>query len=273
MAATGTGAARVYTPNGLLPARAAVAVERALGPLTDAFVAVSETEAQRARRLRLARPERVTVIPNGIEVEQSDPASLDLRAELGLDPSTPLVGTVGRLSPQKAPEVFVRACAMVNRELPEARFVLIGDGPLAPVIDREVATAGLGGRFCHLRGLLGATTVMSQFDVFALASRYEGGPYAPLEAMRAGTPVVLTNVVGNRDTVEDGRSGILVPPDDPGALAAAMLRVLSDEHLRKKLAEAGQARISTRFDVRMMAGRLTALYQSFANKKPGCATL
>jgi glycosyltransferase involved in cell wall biosynthesis len=98
--------------------------------------------------------------------------------------------------------------------------------------------------------------------VFVLSSRYEGGPYAPLEAMRAGTPVVVTDVVGSRDTVVDGESGLVVAPDDPAALAAAVTRVLADRCLAERLAAGGRDRLAARYDVRLMADRLALLYRA-----------
>jgi glycosyltransferase involved in cell wall biosynthesis len=262
LAATGTGVARVYTPNGLMPGRTVYAAERFLGRLTDRFVAVSETEADLVERRHIVPRERVAVIPNGIELTAPGPAAIDLRDELGIPRSAPLVGSVGRLARQKAPEMFVRACARVAGAHPEARFVLIGDGPLRDVVAAEVEAGGLEERFFQLPGLHGAPTVMGQLDVFVLASRYEGGPYAPLEAMRAGTPVVVTDVVGSRDTVADGESGLVVPPDDPAALAAAVTRVLADRCLAERLADGGRERLAARYDVRLMADRLALLYRA-----------
>ena len=262
LAAVGTRVPRVYTPNGLLTSPGALAVERRLGRLTEAFVAVSETEAEVAERRALAPPDRIFVIPNGIELDDPGPPVVDLRTRLGIDDSTPLVGTVSRLAHQKAPEVFVRACARVAAAFPDARFVLVGEGPLARLVATEIAAAELDGRMLHLRGVHGAPTLMRQLDVFVLASRYEGGPYAPLEAMRVGTPVVVTDVIGSRDTVENGRSGLVVSPDDPDALADAVGRLLADPALRCSLAEGGRARLAQRFDVRRMADRLGNLYQT-----------
>jgi glycosyltransferase involved in cell wall biosynthesis len=265
LAAVGARIPRVYTPNGLLTSPSALAIERRLGRLTEAFVAVSETEAEFAERRGLAPPNRIFVIPNGIELDDPGPPVIDLRARLGIDVSTPLVGTVSRLAHQKAPEVFVRACGRVGAAFPDTRFVLVGEGPLARLVAAEIAEAGLDGRMLHLRGVHGAPTLMRQFDVFVLASRYEGGPYAPLEAMRTGTPVVVTDVIGRRDTVEDGRSGLVVPPDDPDALAAAVAQLLADPDLRRRLAEGGRARLAHRFDVRRMADRLGILYQTLTS--------
>jgi glycosyltransferase involved in cell wall biosynthesis len=265
LAAVGTGIPRVYTPNGLLTSPGALAIERRLGRLTEAFVAVSESEAEFAERRRLAPPNRILVIPNGIELDDPGPPVIDLRARLGIDVCTPLVGTVSRLAHQKAPEVFVRACGRLAPAFPDTRFVLVGEGPLARLVAAEIAQTGLDGRMLHLRGVHGAPTLMGQFDVFVLASRYEGGPYAPLEAMRTGTPVVVTDVIGSRDTVEDGRSGLVVPPDDPDALAAAVARLLAEPDLRRRLAEGGRARLAHRFDVRRMADRLGILYQTLTS--------
>jgi glycosyltransferase involved in cell wall biosynthesis len=264
IAALGTGAARFYTPNGLHPAGAASVVERALGRVTDRFVAVSATEAAIARRLGIVPPQRMAMIPNGIDLDVPKGCGVDVRAQLRVDSATPIVGTITRLAVQKAPEVFVRACAQIAAKVPETGFVLVGDGPLASEFASERVAVGLEHRLLHLRGIHGAASLMSQFDVFVLASRYEGAPYAPLEAMRAGTPVVLTDVVGNRDVVEPGRSGLLVAPDDAAALATAVSRLLLDPALRRELGDAARGRIAERFDVRRMASSLTGLYREAA---------
>jgi glycosyltransferase involved in cell wall biosynthesis len=172
------------------------------------------------------------------------------------------------LVPQKAPDVFVRACAQIARAIPEARFTLIGDGPMAQAVESEVARAGVDERFLLLRNFQGAAAVMGQFDVFALASRYEGAPYAPMEAMRARTPVVLTDVIGNRDIVEHGRSGFVVPPDDPEALGTEVVRLLRDPDARARVAREAWKKLEAEFDVRVMARSLEALYRRLAQESP-----
>lgn len=269
VAAAGTPSARAYTPHSLLPGRAVTVAERLLGRLTDGLVAVSATEAELIARLRIVPPKRITVIPNGIDLAAPAGGGAGLRTTLGIDPSAPLIGSIGRLAPQKAPEVFVRACARVARRIPAARFVLIGDGPLRSLVESEVRAGGLGESFVLVPGMQRAAAAMAELDVLALASRYEAGPYVPLEAMRAGTPIVLTDVVGNRDTVVDGESGLIVPPNDPAALAAAALRLLEDAPLRERLVEGGRARLAERFDVRLMAERLERLYGSLAGTAAG----
>jgi glycosyltransferase involved in cell wall biosynthesis len=260
LAATGSGVPTVYTPNGITTVRAGVAVERALRRRTDVFVAVSESEGELAVRLGLAKPEQVAVIPNGVTLDLP-PSPVDLRSHLGVATDAPLVGTVARLVPQKAPEDFVAACERIGREVPEARFVLIGDGQLEREVDAAVARAGLDGRFTRIPSLPGAAGVLGQLDVFALSSRFEGGPYAPLEAMRAETPVVLTDVVGSRDAVEDGVSGLVVPPGDVPAMASAVVGLLRDPDRRHRMGQAGRQRVVSTFDVRSMGRALDALYR------------
>ena len=254
-----------YTPNGLATGRPYEVVERSLGPLTDRLVAVSDSEADRARALRLVAPERLVVIPNGIDVEPAPPGP-DLRSQLGLDAASPLVGSVARLVPQKDPVTFVRVCAAVARQVPAAHFLLIGMGPLQAEVDAEVARCGLAARWHRLGHVERAAAVLGQLDVFVLASAFEGAPYTPLEAMRAATPVVLSDVVGNRDAVEDGVSGRLRPAGDVAGLADAVTALLTDPEAAARVGEAGRQRVRDRFDVRVMGARLAELYDELSRR-------
>ena len=268
LAAWGTGVPTCYTPNGLPAAAWATAVERVLGRITDAVVAVSPSEAAEVRDRRLVPDHTIAMIPNGIEVDAQQAGAPALRHELGIAAGVPLVGTISRLVPQKAPEVLVAAFERIAEAVPEAHFLLVGSGPLQPVVDAAVA-GPLRGRLHQQPHIPDARRVLGELDVFVLASSFEGGPYAPLEAMAAGTPVVLTDVVGNRDTIESGRSGMLVPAGDPDALAAAVVTLLSDDALRQGIADAGRRRVEERFDVADMAAALSALYDRLASRASG----
>jgi glycosyltransferase involved in cell wall biosynthesis len=146
--------------------------------------------------------------------------------------------------------------------------VLVGEGPLADDVIAEIAGAGLEDRMLLLRDRPDGERLMSQFDVFALSSRYEAGAtFVAMEAMRVGTPVVVTDVVGNRDTVENGTAGIVVPPDDGEALADGIVRLLKDPVLRQHMGQAGRARVVARFDVRQAGATLGALYRALATER------
>jgi glycosyltransferase involved in cell wall biosynthesis len=266
VAALGSPAARVYTPNGIARSRVARTIERALARRTDRVVAVSESEGRLALALGIATREQLVVIPNGIDLDAPAPA-IDLRSKLGVDAATPLVGTVARFVPQKAPEVFVQACARVARLQPDAHFVLIGSGPLHALVTGEIQRGAFGGRFYHVPFLENASSAFDQLDVFVLASRFEGGPYTPLEAMRAGTAVIVSDAVGNRDAVEAGVSGLVVPVDDPAALAEAIEHLLRDPDAREAMVESAHQRLHDRFDVRAMGAALSALYRELSSRR------
>lgn len=259
LAAIGTGVACAYTPNGLATGGPALGVERLLGRRTQRVVAVSPSEAELICALGIAPGDRVVTIANGIDLNPP-PDGPDLRARLGVASKAPLVGTVARLVPQKAPEVFVRAAAVVGRRVPEAHFVLVGSGPLDRQVRDEMGRAGLGPRFHLVAEMATVAAVLGQLDAYVLCSRFEGAPYTPLEAMRAGTPVVVSDVVGSRDAVEDGVSGLVVPAGDVQATAAAVIRLLGDPALAVHLADAARARLAERFDVRAMGRGLAGLY-------------
>lgn len=264
----GHGPPVVYTANGVTDVRIGVAVERLLRRWTAAFVATSASEGALAARLGVADPTCIIVIPNGIDLDPP-PAPLDLRARCAVPDGAPLVGTIARLVPQKAPTDFVAACAVVAARHPSARFVAIGGGVLEEEFEAAVDAAGLRGRLTRIDSLPDAAGVLGQLDVFMLASRFEGGPYAPLEAMRASTPVVLTNVTGSTDAVEDGVSGRLVPAADPAALGTAVADLLDDPTGAARLGAAGRRRVEHSFDVRSMAAALEALYRGVVTSRVG----
>ena len=263
--------ARVYTPNGLHPSSAAMAIERLLGPRTDRFVAVSHSEGDVMVAARLAGPDRIAVIPNGVDVDRQ-PERVDLHAMLGLPDSTPLIGTVARLDYQKAPEHHLDVFEQVAAVAPEAHFVVIGDGPQATEVDRRGADGPLAGRFHRIAGLPGAAGALSSLRVFVLLSRYEGGPYAPLEAARAGVPLVLSDAVGNRDVIEPGESGELVTFGDTGAAAAALLRLLDDDDHHVRLTDRMSARLREVFSLRDNGNAHAALYTTLVARQPAGAT-
>lgn len=256
-----TGAARVHTPHGLARGSLPRSVERLLGRVTDRVVVVSAGERTELAALGIVPDDRLVMIANGIEPDPPAPVSLRVEAAI---PDGPLIGFVGRLAAQKEPATFLRACAIVAARHPAARFVLLGDGPLRPAMDRLAGELGLDGRLHALRHLPDAAAHLGDLAVFVSTSAWEAGPYAPLEAMRAGVPVVLTDVTGNREVVTDGYDGLLVPVGDPAAVAVAVERLLHDTALAMRLAAAGRRTVRQRFDVRATAAAHAALYRALS---------
>ena len=264
LAAAGTATPVVYTPNGLSPQAAARVAERLLGPLTSCLVATSAGEAELARSRHLVPAARIVVVPNGIDPEPPPDASPPLAERIGAPPTAPVVATIGRLSPQKDPATVIEAWSRLAAAHPDAHFVWIGDGELRADAASAVAASPAAARIHLLGHVDGAASLLSGCTAFTLGSRFEGGPYAPLEAMRAGVPVVATDVVGTRDCVTDGHTGLLVPPGDAAALADATDRLLRDPASARRLAEAGRRAVRERFSVHLMARHTSETYRSVA---------
>lgn len=261
----------VYTPNALFPGAAATLAERALGRRTAAVVAVSASEAEEVRRRRLVPPERIHVIRTGIAPDSPAEATapFDLRERIGAPAAAPVVGTAIRLVAQKDPGSFVDAMKTVLGRHRDAHAVVMGAGPLRSELHRATAASGVADRVHLLGHVPEASSLLPQVDVFVLPSRYEGLPYALLEAMHAGVAVVATDAVGNRDVIVDDTTGLLVPVGAPAELAAAVDRLLADAGLRSRLAAAGQHAVATDFTVTAMADAYRQLYERLAASSGG----
>ncbi|MGW1140639.1 glycosyltransferase family 4 protein [Streptomyces zhihengii] len=213
---------------------------------------------------------RWTVIRNGIDLARfPDDAEgrrrTEARSVLAAGPgapppggtAAPLVVCVGRLCRQKGQDVLLAAWPAVARAVPGARLALVGDGPDAASLG-AAAPPGvlLAGPRDDVRPWLYAA------DAVVLPSRWEGMALAPLEAMACGRPVVLTDVSGARESLPPGEEDhLVVPPEDPAALAAALVRLLLDDRLRTRAARRAAAHVRASFDVRRTAGAVLGLYQ------------
>lgn len=265
--ARATGLPAVYTPNGVAQGRLAETVERRLGRITDRFIAVSTSERDAAVAAGFVPPERAVVIANGIEPEPPAASPPDLRARFDIPRDAPLIGTIARLSPQKAPERFVRIVRAVVEQRPEVHAVMVGEGVLQPEFDRAIAEAGVGAHLHQIPSLDDAWATLDQLAVFVLTSRFEGGPYAPLEASRAGVPVVLTDVVGSRDAVDRGVTGLLVPEDDEAGFASAVVGLLDDPTRAAAMGAAGAGWVRAHADVRAQGVALGELYDAVISER------
>jgi glycosyltransferase involved in cell wall biosynthesis len=245
------------------PARrgAYVAVERRLGRITDLALAVGGGVAVEAVRRGLIPPDRIRTI--GVAVDQPLPLAADpvarrrARRALGLPPEATVVGAVGRLTYQKAPEDFLAALRALRR--PGVVGVWVGGGELAGRMARLAAAQPeapvlLTGERDDVPALLPA------FDVFTLPSRYEGLPTAVVEAMLCGVPVVATAVNAVGDLVVPGETGLLVPPRRPDLLAGAVRALLDSPGDAARMAAAARARLGTRYSLPALRDALTAAY-------------
>ena len=237
-------------------------IERVLERSTDAYLVNCEAIASWLVEHGLARP-KMHVIPNGFDLARLPSFSLDrqaARTAAGLEPARRLVAHVGRLEPQKDFSTFLRAAAIVAAEVPDVDFLIIGEGSEQAALEALSARLGLGARvrFTGLRH--DVLALLAAVDVLALTSTFEGFPNVVLEAMAAGAVAVATDVGGCRELVVEGETGILVPPRAPEAVASAVVRVLRDVALSRRLAAAARRSVESNFGVERMAERTAATY-------------
>jgi glycosyltransferase involved in cell wall biosynthesis len=227
----------------------------------DLFIASCGAVRDRLAADGLPR-DRIVVIHDGVDVDRiarTPPANV--HAEFFLPTHAPVVGSVGSLLPHKGHQHLVEAAALVVREVPDARFVVVGDGELREALERRIREHHLE-RHLMLAGFRTDVVELTRgFDLFAVSSIHEGMCIALVDAMAAGKASVCTRAGGMPEVMEDGRTGLLVEPRDHRAMADAVVRLLKDEPLRRRMGEAALARAREHFTVERMVREVDALYR------------
>lgn len=237
-----------------------VAAERRLKDRTARFVTVCDSDRRKGARLGVLDQARTTTVYNGIEPPCVVPARGAFRAELGLADDIPLALSIGRFHEQKDQETLLRAWALVRDRVPEAVLALVGAGELEGQLRALARELALGGSLRLVEPRADLATAYVDADCFCLSSLWEGLPYVILEAMAYGLPVASTRVDGIPEAVEDGVSGLLVPPEDPAALAGAIGELLGDASRREAFGAAGIERVAERFGLDRMVDELVGVY-------------
>jgi glycosyltransferase involved in cell wall biosynthesis len=228
--------------------------------LDDAQVAVSSAVAE---SIPLRRRRRVTIVVHGLQMQRIESASAErdsMRAELLAMPGQLLVGTIANLRPQKGYEVFLRAARIVRDEDLPVRFISVGHGPELASIQAIRHRLNLDEDFIMLGNRSDALSVAAAFDIFVLASHFEGLPVAVMEALALGVPVVATRVGGVPEVVHEGVEGLIVPTGRPDLLADAIRKLVLNPNLRSEMAEAARQRGRT-YDIAAAAARIESIYR------------
>jgi glycosyltransferase involved in cell wall biosynthesis len=237
--------------------------DRWLAPLTDRAIAVSGSTRDFLVRERFVPAERVRLIWNGAPLDEFAPVSreraLAARKALGLPDNAVVFGTIGRLSAQKGHVFLLDAAREVLRAHAAARLLVVGDGDLLAPLREQAHALGIADRTVFAGHRTDVPDLLGVLDVFCISSLYEGTPLVLFEAMAAGKAIVSTAVDGCREVLSEGETGLLVPPEDAKALAAALGRVVADPKLRVALGM--RAREASRlYDVRACVDAMQALY-------------
>ena len=229
-----------------------------------AVVANSRRVMEFTRDLYAVDQRRIRVIPNGVDMSRHPlPGGADraaARRELGLDDSAVVVGSVGRLSPEKNPALFLEAAGTLAGRHESLRFVVVGDGPERRALEARAGAGALQGRVLFAGAREDVARILPAFDMLVSSSDTEGMPNAVMEAMASGLPVVATRVGGTEEVLADGVTGYLVERGDREKLVERVEILCADEAARRRLGANGRARIENGFTVETMVAATSSLY-------------
>jgi glycosyltransferase involved in cell wall biosynthesis len=208
---------------------------------------------------------RAVTVHEGIDLGRIDAAPpANLHEDLWLPHHAPIVGNVAALVPHKGQRHFIDAARLVLPHVPDARFVIAGEGELRPALEKQIKDHRLEKHVLLAGFRPDILSLHKAFDIFVLSSVTEGLGTSLLDAMAASKPIVATTVGGIPEVVVDGKTGFLVPPRDHEAMAAAMIRLLKDGNLRTRMGAAGRARAESRFSAERMVQHTVRVYQRVA---------
>lgn len=232
-------------------------------------IAAVSSEIKQALVAAGGKPDRIDVVLNGIDARQfrREPEQMSAaRQALGVTDGEIVIGSVGRLEPQKRFDLLIDAFASLASDFPSARLLIAGDGSLRQPLESRAAATGLGRRI-QLVGHRNALPFHHALDLFVQSSEYEGTPNVVLEAMAMQTPLVATDVGGTAELAQDGVHGLIVPPGSARVLAEAMRAALTDPAGARRRVSRARARVETDLSFERRMARMNAIYQELIDAR------
>jgi len=245
-------------------------LERMMAPLTDTLIAVSRENISRGLRAGIGHHTQYQLIHSGIDVAEFAKPSRPRNATrkgLGIPVDAKVVGTVGNFKAQKAPLDFVRAAALIVKSVPDAWFVMAGDGELRKEAEDLAEKLGIQKRVVFAGWRRDIPDLLASFDLFALSSLFEGLPRSVLQAHSAGLPIVATDAGGSAEAVQDGITGYIVRPHDINGFSARIISILKDPIRAREMGEAGRKAIGDDFEISRMLKDIEEKYLALATLK------
>ncbi len=247
-----------------------IMIERRLSRFTQKIICCSKAVENFVQNTEKITDNKTIVIYNGVDEERFYPlqSPASIRAEFGLDEEAAVVGTVSSLTPHKGHEYLIQAASLVLDTLPPVKFLIVGDGPLRKRLEEQAKELNIHSSVIFTGKRKDIPEILSLLDVFVLPSHTrEGLGIAIIEAMAAERPVVATDIGGIPEVVDDGETGVLVPPEDTEALSKAIITLLQDPPRAKTMGEKGRTRIKEMFTTTKMLSEIEHVYQSLTSQR------
>ena len=240
-------------------------VERISAHFCNKIVCISDAEKESALREKICKPDKLQVIYNGVDLEKIKNTKPKTRKELGIPEDAFVVGQVGRLSEQKAPDTFVKAAKLIKEKIPNAYFILVGDGELRGQIEKMIHEAGLDNNFLITGWVDNPAAYMKIMNVGTLLSRWEGFGLVLPEYMACGVPIVATNVDAIPNIVQDGKNGILVRKNNFEAVSKAVNELFDESSLRKQLINNAEQIVNEKYNAIRLTHESIQMYLRLLN--------
>jgi len=244
-------------------------LERFAAKFTDKLITVSEPLREWGLKLAIGNPEKYVTIYSGIDLEKFD-VNIDIKEKklrLGIEPEDKVIGVVSKLWEGKGHECILQAARDVIDQVPDVKFVFVGEGYLRKKLESLARKLDLSDHVIFTGFRTDIPEITATFDIALLASFFEGLGRVLLEAMALGKPVIASRVGGIVDVVDDGKTGILVSPGNSASLAEAMIRLLRNDGLRIRMGNAGRARIDAKFSAKTMINQIQMVYNELSTIK------
>lgn len=261
----------VYNPHGwafnmrcsTMKRKMYIAIERMAAPFCDKIICISDAEKQSALDKKICREDKLEVIFNGVDIEAYENGTHGAvkRKDLNIPEDAFIVGMVGRVSSQKAPDVFVKMAKQVKNKVPNSHFIIVGGGDQEAEI-KKYARDNAFLDCLHITSWVdNPMSYVELFDVACLLSRWEGFGLALPEYMMAGKPIVASRVDAIPNIIRDGENGLLVEVDDVTGASEAVLRIYSDEKLKNVLIKVGLETVNKKYDARRVSNETDKLFE------------
>ncbi|WP_025283911.1 glycosyltransferase family 4 protein [Lactobacillus helveticus] len=236
-------------------------VEKISAHFCDKIVCISDAERESALREKICKPSKLQVIYNGIDLEEIEKTTPMSRAQLGIPEDAFVVGMVGRLSKQKAPDTFVKAAKLIKEKIPNAFFLMVGDGELRDQVESLINQYNLGSSFLITGWIDNPTAYMKIMDVGMLLSRWEGFGLVLPEYMACGVPIIATNVDAIPNIVRNNENGLLVEKDNYCEAANQVMALHNDFEIRNRIIKKAAQCVHSKFNGSRVAQESRDIYR------------
>jgi len=242
-------------------------LERLSARFSDKLVVVSYYDRQKGLDNHIGKENKYRFIRYGVDYTEFNIKDQNIREELGINPKDLAVGMIACFKPQKSPRDFIRLAFLTKRILPDARFLLVGDGALRKKIEKLIHKFNLEKQIILAGWRKDIPRILSAIDVFVLTSLWEGLPISVLEAMASSKPVITTHTGGVAEIIIEGESGFMVPPGDTNKMSEKLAILLKDKNLRTQMGQNAKDSLDSNFTITNMIRSNENLYEELIKAK------